>query len=110
MRGRDREKERNSTGFWIFENPFIDHVFLTLPNLQALLSGLAFMKFRQGSASAFAPSFEPSDQPTPYPGTTATSVGNDSYQQPPFDPTTTKSGDPGLSAPPSQAQYQAPSY
>ncbi|XP_001177627.1 synaptogyrin-3 [Strongylocentrotus purpuratus] len=76
----------------------------------ALLSGLAFMKFRQGSASAFAPSFEPSDQPTPYPGTTATSVGNDSYQQPPFDPTTTKSGDPGFSAPPSQAQYQAPSY
>ncbi|XP_054763181.2 synaptogyrin-3-like [Lytechinus pictus] len=73
----------------------------------ALLSVLAFMKFRQGSQSAFAPSFEPSEQPTPYPGSTATSVGNDSYQQPPFDAT---KSDAGLSAPPSQPQYQAPSY
>ncbi|XP_071481129.1 synaptogyrin-3-like [Diadema antillarum] len=68
----------------------------------ALLTVLAFMKFRQGSQSAFAPSFEPTDQPTPYPGG-ATSVGNDSYQQPPFD-----AAKPDTE--PSQPQYQAPAY
>ena len=57
------------------------------PVLQAALTALAVMRYRQGAADAFTSSYEPEGvtQPTPSPYSTyAGGESGDPYQQPPF--------------------------